>query len=71
MSLRWRENGDLLCAAKHDAEDGDTYIDDRLHYQLSIVQHAIISHPDEEKNGIWYWNNLYSVLEIIKDLESA
>lgn len=55
MSLRWRINGDLLCAAKTNPHPHDTYIDDRLHYELSVVQKAIAPALDEEKTGRWYW----------------
>jgi hypothetical protein len=55
MSLRWRLNGDLACAAMTDPEDGDTYINDRLHYQLSVVSRAILADPDHEVNALWHW----------------
>ena len=55
MSIRWRPNGDLLCAAMSKAEDDDTYIDDRLHYQLSVISRAIIADVDHETNGLWHW----------------
>ncbi len=55
MALRWRKNGDLLCAAKHPGMPNDTYIDDKLHYRLSIEAHVIIAALDEEQSGRWYW----------------
>jgi len=55
MSIRWRINGELICAAMSDPEDGDTYIDDRLHYQLSVISRAIIADIDHETNGLWHW----------------
>jgi hypothetical protein len=55
MSLRWRKDGRLFCAAKCEAEPDDTYIDDRLHYKLSVELHVIQPDPDEESNGLWYW----------------
>jgi hypothetical protein len=55
MSIRWRKNGELVCAAMSNPEDGDTYIDDRLHYQLSVVSRAIIADINHEVNGLWYW----------------
>jgi len=34
-------------------EEGDTYIDDRLHYHLArIIQ---IIEPDDDNNGLWHW----------------
>lgn len=55
MSLRWRADGTLVCAAKTQPEADDTYIDDRLHYQLSIISRAIIPDTHEDENGLWHW----------------
>jgi len=55
MSIRWRKDGSLICAAMSEAQDGDTYIDDRLHYQLSIECIAILADINHEENGLWYW----------------
>lgn len=55
MSLRWRASGEILCAAKTQAEDNDTYIDDRLHYELAVIQKVVVPAKDEEKTGRWYW----------------
>lgn len=55
MSIRWRQDGRMLCAAKCEAEPGDTYIDDKLHYQLSVISKAILPDVDEETNGLWHW----------------
>lgn len=55
MALRWRLNGEVLCAAKSEAEEHDTYIDDRLHYELSTIQKTIVPALDEEETGRWFW----------------
>lgn len=55
MSIRWRKDGSLICAARSAAEEGDTYIDDRLHYQLSVLSKAILPDVDEGKTGRWWW----------------
>lgn len=55
MSIRWRATGELLCAAKCDPMDDDTYIDDRLHYQLSVLSKAIVPDANEASNGSWWW----------------
>ena len=55
MAIRWRKSGQLVCAATSDPEEGDTYIGDRLHYQLSVISRAIMADIDHEKNGLWYW----------------
>lgn len=54
MSLRWRIDGRLVCAAKSEAEPDDTYIDDRLHYHLSLFG-FIEPAPDEGATGLWRW----------------
>ena len=55
MSLRWRKTGELVCAAKSEPEEGDTYINDRLHYELSVIQKTIVPDLQEEKTGRWFW----------------
>ena len=55
MSIRWRVTGELICAAMSKPEKEDTYIDDRLHYQLSVESRAIIEDIDHETNGLWHW----------------
>lgn len=67
MSMRWRLNGDLVCAAMTEEEDGDTYIDDRLHYQLSVNCRAIIADVDHEENALWHWVDNETFLRAIKD----
>lgn len=55
MALRWRVTGELLCAAKTEPMDGDTYIGDRLHYELSVIQKAVVPDAAEATNGLWHW----------------
>ena len=55
MAIRWRVDGRLVCAAMSDPEDGDCYIDDRLHYQLSVVSRTILADIGHETNGLWHW----------------
>ncbi len=55
MAIRWRRDGRLLCAASHEHEPDDTYIDDRLHYRLTVVSRAIIADIDHETNGLYHW----------------
>lgn len=55
MSLRWRKTGELLCGAKSQPMDGDTYIDDGLHYELSVIQKMLVADRNEKENGRWYW----------------
>jgi hypothetical protein len=57
MALRIRKDGRILCAAIHAAEPGDTYIDDALHYQMSVVHKVIAGEPMERHrlSGQWWW----------------
>ncbi len=54
MSLRWRLDGRLLCGAKTKPEKDDCYIDDRLHYHMSLTG---VIEPDksEPETGLWHW----------------
>lgn len=55
MSIRWRKTGELLCAAKTEPMKDDTYIDDRLHYELSAIKGFIIADKNHFENGLWHW----------------
>lgn len=55
MSIRWRKTGELLCAAMTEEKEGDTYINDHLHYQLSVISRAIIEDVNHKQTGLWYW----------------
>ena len=55
MAMRWRKDGRLLCAAMTEPEEGDTYIGDGVHYQLSVISRAILADVDHETNALWYW----------------
>ena len=55
MSIRWRTDGRLICASMSKPEVGDTYIDDRLHYQLSVLTQSIVADDNHKTNGLWYW----------------
>lgn len=53
MALRIRKDGRVLCAAMHKEELGDTYIDDGIHYFLSIENKIkLIRIPYSEKQNI-------------------
>lgn len=69
MALRIRKNGRILCAAIHKEEQEDTYIDDNLHYQMSVI-HKVIATEEYEKhiiNGEWWWiGNIPNKIEIDK-----
>ncbi len=59
MSLRVRHDGRILCAALNSEMPGDTYIDDALHYEMSVVHRVICSEaePDHSAHGgEWWWS---------------
>lgn len=67
MSIRWRDTGELVCAAMFDELPGDTYIDDRLHYELSVIQKVIVADINHEENGLWHWVHGESFLRAVKE----
>ena len=54
-----------MCAAMSEPEEGDTYIDDRLTYELTVIKKTIIADPDHKTNGLWHWRDAYEAIEII------
>ena len=60
MSLRIRKNGKIFCAALTNELDGDMYIDDNLHYHLSVETEVLRTYPEPEhteKGGQWFWRH--------------
>lgn len=57
MALRIRKNGKILCAAMHPELVGDTYIDDGLHYIMSVERKVLVTQPHEfhHHRGEWWW----------------
>lgn len=63
MAIRVRKDGSMWCAALTNPEDGDTYIDDGLHYEMSVIHKVIVAFPwDKHKNHPqWWWVNMAPV----------
>lgn len=58
MALRIRKDGRVLCAALNKAEEGDHYIDDWLHYELSVERKVLVTTPNKyhmKNGGEWWW----------------
>ena len=57
MALRIRKDGHIFCARHTQPEIGDTYINDNLHYKMSVVHGVITTYPMPEhtKTGEWFW----------------
>lgn len=47
----------------HPTMPGDTYLDDGLHYRLSVELHALVTdkdhldRPGHRGHGLWWWAN--------------
>lgn len=64
MAVRVRRDGRILCAAMHPAESGDTYLDDNLHYKLSVELGVLVTERMDEggrgghaAHGQWWWRD--------------
>ena len=58
MAVRIRKNGEIVCAAINKAMKGDCYIDDNIHYKLSVEEKILITTENEhhiKNNGKWWW----------------
>lgn len=58
MALRIRKDGSILCAALNQEKEGDLYIDDNLHYYLSVIQKQLVTTIHEQhiaSGGEWWW----------------
>lgn len=57
MALRIRKNGRIFCAAMFGAEEGDTYLDDGIHYYLSVEKKVLVTEPHifHKEHGEWWW----------------
>ena len=58
MALRIRLDGRILCAALNGAEEGDVYINDGIHYQLSVEEKVLVTTENDyhmTNGGEWWW----------------
>lgn len=57
MAVRVRKNGKIVCAKMFQKRSGDLYIDDNLHYFLSVEKKVLIAEPykKHKKTGRWYF----------------
>lgn len=58
MAIRIRINGDIVCAAHTEEEFGDTYLNDEIHYYLSVLTNAIRPSKSHSQDNLWFWNIL-------------
>ena len=59
MAVRIRKSGEIVCAAMHPEEPGDTYLNDGLHYKLSVELKVLVAEPmlRHARDGRWWWRN--------------
>ena len=59
MAVRIRADGTIVCAAMHGPEEGDAYVDDGLHYHLSVELKTLVTERMErhKRNGLWWWKD--------------
>lgn len=57
MAVRIREDGTIWCAAMHSAMPGDTYLNDGLHYRLSVELQVLVTDFSHNSHGQWWWVN--------------
>lgn len=71
MALRIRKDGRIMCAAICPPMLGDTYINDGLHYEMS-VEHKVIGTDDNHmKHGEWWWTGNVPEGIILNDFYST
>lgn len=58
MAVRIRKNREIIvCAAKSEPEDEDVYIDDAVHYVLSVEIGAMSTNSlDENGADLWHFH---------------
>ena len=39
-----------------EAEDGDVYVGDRLHYELAVILCLLVADSNHKVNGLWHWS---------------
>lgn len=59
MAVRIRRDGRIFCAALRPEEPGDLYVDDGLHYRLSVEEHLLVTEPFGQHllHAEWWWAN--------------
>ena len=68
MAVRIRRSGVIVCAAMHPEREGDTYIDDGLHYELAVERRLLVTEPmtlpedvglgGHARHGEWWWRGM-------------
>lgn len=67
MAVRIRKDGRILCAALNSREEGDLYLDDGVHYELSVIRKVLVTEIWEShktRGEWWFINNVPLGVEI-------
>lgn len=60
MAVRIRRSGEIFCAAMSGPEEGDTYLNDGLHYRLSVELKVLVTEcfsKHVKSGGQWWWKD--------------
>lgn len=58
MAVRIRKDGTILCAAINKPMEGDIYLDDGVHYFLSVESKILVTTENDyhmANGGEWWW----------------
>lgn len=55
MAVRIRKDGLIFCAAHSEAEDGDCYLDDGIHYILAVERKVLVTDENHSIHWQWWW----------------
>lgn len=57
MAVRIRKNGQIFCAAMTESKVDDIYLDDNIHYILSVENKVLVTDNNHLKHGEWWWKH--------------
>ena len=69
MAIRIRKTGKIVCAALNKEEPGDVYLDDAIHYILSVNYKILVTTENDHHmrtGGEWWWKG-YEPKNIVID----
>ena len=58
MAVRIRKDGRIFCAVLSEPNKGDCYLDDGIHYDLSVNKKVLVTTENDyhmKNGGEWWW----------------